>query len=225
MNRVFVDCFDCVFLAKYPAHAICPEGKVISLRKSIEVIQEPRYRDTEGKVRSTKVHQMIAEAFVPNPRNKKNVGHIDGNKRNNHPSNLYWGQVSPAHQKLTEEDVRSIYHLFAEGMNNMEIAEKFNVSPDAISLVRCGKSWERLYGEFYKDGSKPMQGYRTREECLTEEQVKEIYVLLSNKRKNKDIAKDFGVTPTTISAIKRGKNYKHLYHLYKQVQRPERDCS
>jgi hypothetical protein len=36
------------------------------------------------------LHRLIAETIIPNPDNLECIDHIDGNKLNNHPSNLQW---------------------------------------------------------------------------------------------------------------------------------------
>ena len=43
-----------------------------------------------GYQRTFLVHRLVALAFVPNPDGKLEVNHIDGDKRNNHFSNLEW---------------------------------------------------------------------------------------------------------------------------------------
>lgn len=44
----------------------------------------------EGVRCHARVHRLVAEEFVPNPDNKPEVNHIDGNKKNNTASNLEW---------------------------------------------------------------------------------------------------------------------------------------
>lgn len=43
-----------------------------------------------GKHKKHRIHKLVAIAFIPNPENKNEINHIDGNKENNHISNLEW---------------------------------------------------------------------------------------------------------------------------------------
>lgn len=44
----------------------------------------------EGKVKTYKVHRLVAQAFIPNPDNLPQINHIDENKSNNCVDNLEW---------------------------------------------------------------------------------------------------------------------------------------
>ena len=72
-------------------------GKVWS-NKSEKIIAQ--HKDKRGYPRVSleickhtktfRVHRLVAEVFIPNPDNLREVNHIDGDKTNNHVSNLEW---------------------------------------------------------------------------------------------------------------------------------------
>ncbi|WP_405101481.1 NUMOD4 domain-containing protein [Oceanobacillus sp. FSL H7-0719] len=117
----------------------------------------------EGKGRDVSVHRLVAETFIPNPDNKPQVNHIDGNPMNNKVTNLEW--VTPqenidhawdtglnknrgeAHSnaKLNEEKVKEIRSLHRLDIYSVkELSEKFKVSIGAIYNVISYRTWKHI---------------------------------------------------------------------------------
>lgn len=44
----------------------------------------------DGKRHKVFIHQLVAQAFIPNPEGYPNVRHINGDKANNYVGNLQW---------------------------------------------------------------------------------------------------------------------------------------
>lgn len=142
-----------------------PRYGVVAVRKSGRVMRPGDSMGypacglvVEGVAIHVKVHRLVAEAFLPNPNGWITVNHIDGNKQNNHVSNLEWasytqnnihghetglipvGEKRP-NAKLTEGQVRKIR---AGGKTDREFAEEFGVSSTPVSYARLGWTWRHV---------------------------------------------------------------------------------
>lgn len=71
-------------------HTYPYKGRILrtNLNKQVIYPQVRLWKDNKGTW--FYIHRLVAQAFIPNPNNLPEVNHIDGNRTNNHVSNLEW---------------------------------------------------------------------------------------------------------------------------------------
>lgn len=91
----------------------------------------------DGKPKDFKIHRLVAEAYIPNPDNLKDVDHINGNKEHNYINNLQWMTHEDNVRKASNKKVRCVET--GEIFDSITIAAKEkNVNRVDISKVCNG---------------------------------------------------------------------------------------
>jgi len=118
------------------------------------------------KGHSKTIHRHVAETFIPNPENKPQVNHIDGNKLNNNIDNLEWNtsneNIQHAYDNglilkptgtrngrctIKKEDALKIKRLLLEDYKHQEIADIIGTTKHVVSNIKKGRSWAHLEEE------------------------------------------------------------------------------
>lgn len=119
----------------------------------------------DGKWVHMLIHRAVAMCFIPNPSGLPCVNHLDGNKTNNHSSNLEWctDRQNKNHAKdnsliargsvhhntdKTEDMIHSICSDLSQGMTTGEVVSKYNVSRGTALNIRCRRTWVHVSKDY-----------------------------------------------------------------------------
>ena len=138
------------------------------------------YKGGRGTGDSYKVHRLVAEAFIPNPDNKPQVNHIDGNTFNNDVSNLEW-VTNSENQK----------HAWDNGLHKATKAQQ-------DSCREASKTWIKKH----PNGNNCS--------LTLEEVAEIKMMLADRKLKMTVIADLYNVSYKVVQNIKNGKTYKNV---------------
>lgn len=102
------------------------------------------YLAVEVRNKTHMVHRLVARAFIPKPIGKDFVNHLDGNKLNNHVSNLEWVTIAENnhHARVNGLHVQAIGHKInylsadtkAKALANLK--DKSKLSDEEVRYVR-----------------------------------------------------------------------------------------
>jgi len=89
----------------------------------------------EGVSTPILVHRMVAEMYVANPNNKPEVNHKDGDKTNNHFTNLEWSTRS-----------ENMLHAQSNGLGALRLSRK-DIETAAYLRNECDWTWKAIGNE------------------------------------------------------------------------------
>lgn len=167
-----------VAVQNFPSYLIGDRGEVISLnyrhtgkaKKLKRSVNRYGYENVElwknGEGKRVTVHQLVAQHFVPNPNDKPQVDHLNGDKTDNRAKNLEWvaaeenirrfwkdnkqqrrdrsGEKNHA-SKVTKGEAERIKMLYEETeATQSDIATRFDLNQSQVSRIVNGKRWNHL---------------------------------------------------------------------------------
>jgi hypothetical protein len=129
------------------------EGKLREVKPNINKKRGYMYARTSNK--NYIISRLVASAFIPNPENKPTVNHKDGDKHNNHVSNLEWATYKENNQhainngltrkicknegnlKYTIKECRDVLRRVKSGLTYIKAGEPYKMPYSTVAhLVR-----------------------------------------------------------------------------------------
>lgn len=191
------------------------------------------------------IHRLVAIAFIPNPENKPEVNHKDGDKSNNYDWNLEWATNSenmihavqnklwkPTNRgiKLSDDQVNMICKLLEENKLTLsEIARITNTDRTTVSNIlkrntHIDISWKYDLDKYEIKTDFSHYGLDNHKTIFTDEEVENICKMIdSGNYSLPEISKITGITYQTVRNIYYGtcrRNISSKYNFMKTDKNP-----
>ena len=111
-------------------------NKVLKLRPNYKGYLKTNI-SINGKLKTVFVHRLVAETFLPSSYENLQVNHKDGNKLNNHVSNLEWITAS--------ENIKHAYRIGLNKGNGKKVYQK-NTEGNIVNVYNSTREAARYLG-------------------------------------------------------------------------------
>lgn len=113
-------------------------------------------------VKTFKIHRLVANHFIPNPKNYPQVNHIDGNKLNNHIENLEFCSHKHNMQEAWNLNLISRCHKKGKEHHRSITVLQYDINGNFIKEWECIRQVEKELGICHQNISKCCKGkYKT----------------------------------------------------------------
>lgn len=190
-----------------------------------------------GKHYTTKVHRLVAMAFIPNPENKPEVNHLDGNKQHNWYRNLEWATSAENKQHgiamglydgtsftkvgsdrpnavYTDEQVHAVCKLLEQGKQPKEVADLVGVPVNLPTSIKYYGKWKHISSRYVipKPGEVPRRrtGMTYNSSKYSHDLIRQICQLLEQGKGLTEISEMLGVHVGLPASIKSGRAWRSI---------------
>ena len=165
---------------------------------------------------SAYIHRLVAETYIDKPEHFNVVNHKDGDKCNNHLSNLEWtdysGNLEHAYEiglrsserKHSDEFCSKVFAYLIDGWRQKDVADALGISVPVVKSLLTNPAYADIRSEFDLDK------IPSRSNRVTPERVMMIASDLESGMSQNKIATKYNVAKSLVSQIKTRKKYATL---------------
>lgn len=151
--EVWKDCYGCFQISTMGRIRNAQTGTILQQQENKKGYAEVHIVSATSK--KIRIHRAVAEAFIPNPENKPQVNHKNGNKKDNRVENLEWCTAEENVQHALKSGLRPTRQvaqysrqgaLLKEWSSIKEAGEALHTS--CSTIVQCCKGRLKTAGGF-----------------------------------------------------------------------------